>query len=196
MTPISKTTTDSFDDRILRTAKDLDTEKSLAALGNRQTYRPNHVPSVRTILVVLSTSLVYDVDSLRQKILMAYPDAAIFFLSTSGVPLGVAAPHALDLLIDLTGPRQRQPIFLSRKLRRRVRMAVGRNAGFFRKGSYDRVFDEKAKGSTLPKTKYELERLVQKEVLALAGVPFIPAGDATADKSKSIALELPPLAHS
>jgi hypothetical protein len=80
------------------------------------------------------------------------------------------------------------------KLRRMARLSVGRNAGFFRKRVYDRLFDEKPLAAELPVNTLDRERIVQKEVLALAGVAFIPAGHPTQDRGKVIALELPPLA--
>ncbi len=107
------------------------------------------------------------------------------------------APHVLDLLIDLTGPKQRQGFLFARKLRKRARLIVGRNAGFFRKHIYDRIFDEKDTESAklVPYDMLERERYAQKQVLALAGVPIIPVADLTADRSKTIALDLPPMSR-
>ena len=50
--------------------------------------------------------------------------------------------------------------------------------------------DEKDSKIKLPENIFDYERVVQREVLALAGVPFAPFGDLTPDRSKSIALEL------
>jgi hypothetical protein len=167
----------------------------LARMAEQEKTKSNRVPGVRTVLVVLSSAgLVYDVESLRQKVLLSYPDAAVFFLTTLGKPIGLPAPGHVDLLIDLTGPRQRQGWFYARKLRRSARVAVGRNAGLFRKKIYDRVFDDKAKLAALPREVLERERLVQKEVLALAGVAFVPAGDSLPDRGKITPMELPPFA--
>lgn len=147
------------------------------------------------MLVVLSSAgLVFDVEALRQKILLSYPDAAVFFLTTLGKSIGLSAPGHVDLLIDFTGPRQRQGLFLARKLRRTARVAVGRNAGLFRKKIYDRVYDEKDKSNSLSPEVLERERQVQKEVLALAGVAFVPAGDVLPDRGKLTAMDLPPYA--
>ncbi|MCC7443010.1 MAG: hypothetical protein IT285_15360 [Bdellovibrionales bacterium] len=169
---------------------------SLSLLDERQRIEGRRVPGVRTVLVVLSArAMVYDVEALRHRVLMAYPDSAVFFRSTSGRPLGVTSPQSVDLLIDFTGPGQRQGWFYSRKLRRMARFAVGRNAGLFRKGQYDRVFDEKAPGANIPRDLLEREARAQSEVLSLAGVAVVPAAGVTEDRSKTIALDLPPLAQ-
>lgn len=150
------------------------------------------VPGVRFILVVLSAKgILYDLPSLRQKILLAYPGASIFFQSPAGKAVGLGAPQFVDLLIDLTCPGQREGFLRSRRLRRAARVAVGRNAGWFRKRLYDRIYDEKKLSSELPHEMLERERAVQKKVLGLAGVPFVARGDLTPDLAKTIALELP-----
>ena len=175
---------------------DLESIESLTALDVLHTLRQRRIPGVKTVLLVLSSrGMVFDVEALRQKVLAAYPDAAVFFRSTSGRPVGVASPQSVDLLIDLTGPGQRQGWFYSRKLRKMARFAVGRNAGLFRKRLYDRVFDEREPNLTLPADFLDREKQVQKEVLALAGIAVIPAAETTPDRSKTIALELPPLSQ-
>jgi len=173
-----------------------DSHYYLNLLEDRIRIQENRFSGVQTVLVVLSSrAMTFDVYALTQKILFSYPDAAVFFKSTSGIGMGLACPDKVDLLIDFTGPRQRQGLFYSRKLRRMARFAVGRNAGFFRKGSYDRIIDEKILADQLPKSLLECEAFVQKRVLALAGVPTLPIGLATEDKSTVIATELPPLSH-
>ena len=92
-------------------------------------------------------------------------------------------------MIDLTGPRQRQALFFAKKMRGFSRFAVGRNAGFFRKRIYDRIFDEKAKQDTIPTELLERERTIQREVLALAGVAFVPMGDLPPDRGKITPLD-------
>lgn len=170
-------------------------EYYLNLLKERERLKELRVPGVRTVLVVLSSAATpFDVESLRYKISSSYPEAAVFFMNTSGNPYGVPSPQKVDLLIDLSGPGQRQGWFFAKKMRRLARFAVGRNAGWFRKGSYDRIFDEKDPSHQVPTDVFERERRVQKEVLALAGVPLVPAADTTVDRSKKIALELPPLA--
>jgi len=165
----------------------------LDRLGEQELVRPNRVPGVRTVLVVLSSlGMVYDIESLRQKILLAYPDSTVFFLNTVGKPIGSTAPQRMDLLVDFTGPGSRQGLFLANRLRRMTRIAVGRNAGFFRKKIYDRVYDEKAHQGELPSEALTRERIVQRKVLNLAGVAFAQHGDTPLDRGKSIALELPP----
>jgi hypothetical protein len=176
-------------------AADPESNHFLARMAELEKTKGNRVPGVRTVLLVLSSAgLVFDIEALRQKVLLSYPDAAVFFLTTLGKPIGLSAPGHVDLLIDFTGPRQRQGLFFSRKLRRAARVTVGRNAGLFRKKIYDRVFDEKAQASSLPKEVLERERQVQKEVLALAGVAYVPAGDALPDRGKLTPMELPPFA--
>jgi hypothetical protein len=72
-------------------------------------------------------------------------------------------------------------------------VAVGRNAGLFRRRIYDKVFDEKAQMAKLPRDVLDRERHVQREVLALAGVALKQAGDTLPDRGQTIALGLPPL---
>jgi hypothetical protein len=163
-------------------------------MAEYEKVRANKVNGVRTVLVVLSSrGVVYDIESLRQKILLSYPEAAVFFLTTLGKPIGANAPERVDLLVDFTGPRQRQGLFYARKLRKLARVAVGRDAGFFRKKLYDRVFDEKS-NSKLPTDPLKRERIVQRQVLEMAGVAFVPMGDVPPDRGKLTPLELPPLA--
>jgi hypothetical protein len=178
------------------TSEDPDTESSLSSLMLREKLKEARVSDVQTILVILSShAMAFDVEALRRLILNTYPDAAIFFRSTSGKPVGVSSPARVDLLVDFTGPKQRQSWFYARKLRKMSRVSVGRNAGLFRKKIYHRVMDEKVHEAELPKDRIERELAVQTGVLALAGVPVLPAGMTTADLAKQIALNLPPLQH-
>jgi hypothetical protein len=172
---------------------DRESEACLTQIVEQDSILANRVNGVKFVLVVLSSrGMVYDMEALRQKIVLSYPDVAVFFQTTDGKPIGPASPERIDLLIDFTGPGQRQGWFYSKKLRKMARVAVGRNAGLFRKKIYDRIFDEKAQQS-IPQEVLEQERFVQKKVLNLAGVAFIQAGDTTPDRGKSIALELPPM---
>src|SRR5579885_3511462 len=146
--------------------RDLDAESThfLSTLMSEEQVKAHRIPGVRTVLVVLSAAgMVFDIESLRQKILLSYPDSTVFFLTTLGKPIGSPPPRQVDLLIDFTGPRQRQGWFFARKLRRMARAAVGRNAGLFRKRIYDKIYDEKApesKDSALSKDVLERERQV------------------------------------
>jgi len=154
--------------------------------------------NVKTVLVVLSSrALSFDMPGLRNLITHAYPGAAVFFISTSGDPVGVEGPHRVDLAIDMTEPGAHQGWFFAPKIRSRARNVVGRNAGrFYRRKKYDRVYDEVADAKTdsqFPKDYLEQERWAQRKVLELAGVPVIRQGGVTQDRSKEIALELPPL---
>lgn len=149
---------------------------------------------VKTVLVVLSSrALAFDMPALRNLITHAYPGAAVFFISTSGDSVGVVGPHRVDLVIDMTEPGAHQSLFFAPKIRSRARYVVGRNAGrFYRRTKYDRVYDEKT-DPQLPSDYLEQERWAQRKVLELAGVPVIRQGGVTQDRSKEIALELPPL---
>jgi hypothetical protein len=178
--------------------QNMDDPESLASLkimAEEESIRSKRLAQVRTVLVVLSSmGMVFDVESLRQKILLAYPQAVVFFRTTMGKDMGSSSPDKVDLLIDFTGPRERQGLMYARKLRRLARVAIGRNAGLFRKSIYDQVFDERRAGLSLPTDKLERERVVQREVLSLAGIAFVQAGDSAPDRGKITPLELPPLA--
>jgi hypothetical protein len=176
-------------------ASDLDPESQslLADMVKQDLVKNRRIAGVRTVLVVLSSKgMVYDVHALRHEVRMAYPDAAVFILTTEGKSIGAQAPSYVDLLIDFTGPGQRQGWFYARKLRRRARVAVGRNAGLFRKKIYDHVIDEKTI-SQMPSEVLDRERMIQKQVLALAGVAFVATGETHPDRGKTIALGLPPM---
>ena len=171
---------------------DQESERSLALMAQQENILESRIEAVRTVLVVLSSKgMVYDLSALRQKIVLAYPDSTIFFQTTSGKAVGASVPESVDLLVDFTGPGQRQGIFHAKKLRRRARFAVGRNSGFFRKKIYDRIFDEIALKSEVPQELLAKERFVQKKVLNLAGIAFTYAGETPPDRGNSIALELP-----
>lgn len=173
--------------------RDVETERSLQSLAEQEKLKKHEIENVRTVLVVLSgVSVAFDMGALRHKISRVYSNAAVFFESTIGKPLGLARPARLDLLIDFTAPGQREGFFRARQLRRLVRFAVGRDAGWFRKKSYDRVVDE----SDLVRDKDLLhrERVAQRRVLEAVGVGILPQGDTTEDRAHDIALELPPLA--
>jgi hypothetical protein len=173
---------------------DPDSQAFLARMAEAERVLSNRVPGVRTVLVVLSAAgIVYDIESLRQKVHLSYPDAAVFFQTPGGKGVGAIAPKQVDLLVDFTGPGQREPFFFARRLRKNARVAVGRTSGFLRKRIYDKVYDEKAHSAELPREMLARERVVQKEVLHLAGVAFSPSGDTGLDRGKTIALELPPM---
>lgn len=169
---------------------DPQSEALLQLLEQQEKIKTVRIPGVRTVLVVLSSrGMVYDIESLRQKIQQAYREAAVFFRTTGGHAIGSVAPSQYDLLVDFTGPRQMQGLFYAQRLRRGARVAVGRNAGLFRKRIYDRVFDEKT-AVGLPVELFARERKIQKEVLALAGVALELSGEVSQDRGKSIGLEL------
>ncbi len=175
------------------------TDPLFERLGESEALKSKRVPGVKTVLVVLSSAaMVFDRDSLRQKILTAYPGATVFFTTQAAKSVGAEAPRKVDLLIDLTGPGQRESLLAARRLRSRTRVAVGRNAGLFRKRVYDRVVDEKAdaksKTARFPSELVAREIAVQREVLSLAGIALVPYGDTPEDEGKTIALSLPPLA--
>ncbi len=171
----------------------------LDLLAEQERLKANRFAGVRTVLVVLSASgMAYDMDGFRGRIHSAYPEAAVFFMTTKGRALGASAQGHVDLLIDLTGPRQRQGLFFARGLRSKARFTIGRNAGLFRKRIYDRIFDEKApehQARLAAQSPLAREHSVQREVLALAGVASAPHSESAPDRGKSIALDLPPLAR-
>jgi len=177
---------------------DPESQHSLSWMMGQKSILSNRFPEVHIVLVVLSAAgLVLDIPSLTQQIHFAYPKASVHFVTTNGKHLGsegTDAPLEADLVIDLTGPHQRQSWFFAKKLRQRAKFVVGRDAGLFRKKIYDRVFNEKSE-LIEPSDPLIREREVQKKVLALAGVPWVPSGCATPDLAETIALELPPLKH-
>ena len=154
----------------------------------------NTFQNVKTVLVVLSSrGLSFDIPALRSLITHAYPGTAVFFISTNGDAVGGEAPQKVDLAIDMTEPKAFQSIFFSIRLRSRARHVVGRNAGrFYRRKKYDRVYDQSVDHDG-PKDYLDSERWAQRKVLEIAGVPVIRQGGVTQDRSKEIALELPPL---
>jgi hypothetical protein len=171
---------------------DRESEIRLTQMAERDDVVGNRVTGVKFILIVLSSrGMVYDLESLRQKVLLPYPDSTVFFQTTQGQPIGPAAPKKVDLLIDFTGPGQRQSLLSAFFLRKKSRFAVGRNAGWFRRGRYDRIYDEMGETGNLPEEILKKERFVQKKLLNLAGVAFVQAGDTPSDLGKTIALELP-----
>jgi hypothetical protein len=173
-------------------AIDRESEIRLTQMAERDDVISNRMTGVKLILIVLSSrGMVYDVESLRQKVLLSYPDSAVFFQTTDGKPVGAAAPKSVDLLIDFTGPHQRQSMFHAFSLKRRARYTVGRNAGMFRKKIYYRIYDEMSDSGNIPEELLKKERFVQKQVLNLAGIAFVQAGDVSPDLGKSIPLELP-----
>ncbi|MEO5969241.1 MAG: hypothetical protein ABIQ95_04890 [Bdellovibrionia bacterium] len=173
-------------------AMDEVSEQCLKQMIEQEKVLAKRLPDVKFIVLVLSArGMVFDLDALRQKILLSYPDAAVFFQNTMGKPIGLEPPNKIDLLIDFTGPGQRQNWLLARKLRRMARVAVGRNAGLFRRKIYDRVFDETVDSAGVPQEMLQRERFVQKKVLNLAGIAVFQTGETPPDRGKTIALELP-----
>src|SRR4051812_32160010 len=100
---------------------------------------------VKSVLVVFSSKAqAFDAAGLRNLITHAYSGSAVFFVSTSGDPVGVEGPNHVDLLIDFTPPGARQSFFLGRKLLKRAKFTVGRkSSGLFAK-KFDRSYDEAA----------------------------------------------------
>jgi hypothetical protein len=150
--------------------------------------------TVKTTLVVLSSKAqLFDMPGLQNLIQHAYPNSAVFFISTSGHAMGVEAPQHVDLLIDFTPPGARQSAFFAFRARGRATRAVGRNVGwFFRKSRYDQIYHDAADPDR-PRDFIESERWAQRKVLELAGVHVVRQGGVTADRSKEIALDLPPM---
>ena len=173
---------------------DRESEALIRLLDAQGGIRVNRIAAVETVLVVLSSrGMVYDQKALTEMIQLSYPGAAVFFRTTQGKPMGIDAPDQVSLLIDLTGPGQRQGWFYAKKLHSISRFRVGRNAGLFRKSLYDRIFDEKAEAEKLPRDLLARERFVQRKVLELAGVALAQHGEVLSDQGKEIATRLPSL---
>lgn len=148
---------------------------------------------VRTALVVLSSKAqLFDMPALQNLIQHQYPECAVFFVSTSGQAMGVEAPESVDLLIDFTPPGARQGLLFPIKARARAHFAVGRAAGWYRKARYDKIYND-AVDADRPLDYLDAERHAQRKVLELAQVHIVRQGGVTADRSKDIALDLPPL---
>jgi hypothetical protein len=167
-------------------SKDLESEGYLANLAADEKLRAaEKVPQVKTVVVLLSTrSMAYDRSALTQKIQLTYPESKVFFMTTFGLAVGPTAPEQIDLLIDFTGPGQKHKRMLARSLRSRTRVAVGRDAGFFRLFIYDRVVSESKE--TLPDDLLARESIVQRMVLRLAGIPLSQKGELLVDLAKDI----------
>lgn len=164
---------------------------SLQELQAEEEIRKNRIENVRTVLVVLSgKAVVYDDASLRQKIHLSYPDAEVYFVSTEAIAIGKKLPSSakIDLVIDFTGIGHRHKRFFARRLRSRARVCVGRNAGFFRAHIYDRVVDDLQFTARVQDVLLR-ERVIQKEVLAQAGIPLSHQGDLGKDLQKKIAAQ-------
>jgi hypothetical protein len=81
----------------------------LSLLAEQERLRVHRIAGARTILMVLSShGMAYDLDGLRSRIHGAYPEAAVFFMTTKGKPMGTAVQGHVDLVIDFTGPGQKQ----------------------------------------------------------------------------------------
>ncbi|MBC7397403.1 MAG: hypothetical protein H7333_08165 [Bdellovibrionales bacterium] len=156
------------------------------------THPQSAFTAVKSVLVVLSSrAMLFDPSGLRNLISHAYPGAAVFFISTSGDPVGVEGPRNVDLILDFTEPGARQGFWFAFRLRGRGTHVVGRSGAYFRK-RYDRLLNEKTDDS-LPKDYLERERIIQRKMLELAGIQVVKQGGLTQDRSKDIASQLPPL---
>jgi hypothetical protein len=175
--------------------QDHESAHTLQLLQEEERIRQNRIENVKTVLVVLSgRAVAFDDASLRQKIRLTYPDAKVYFMTTEAHSMGEKIPAGakIDLVIDFTGPGHRHKWLWARKLRARARVCVGRPAGLFREHIYDRLSTELDR-KDLPKDVLERERQIQREVLALAGVPVSHKGNSVADQGRTIASRLPPL---
>ncbi len=165
-----------------------ETSKVFKELESITLLNDRRFTGVKTILVVLSSrSQTIDNESLRHHITLAYPEAAVFYTSVSGIPVGVDSPQAVDLVIDFTPPGARQHWGFARKMRKASRYCVGRDAGlFYRRNFYDRVYKDLRTDSI--KDFHERERTAQRQVLELAGVAITKQSGVGPDLGKTIAL--------
>src|SRR4051812_25911214 len=102
-------------------SRSLDTEsiETLKKIAEYEQILSNRVGGVKSVYVVLSAKgMVFDIEALRQKIVLAYPESQVFFGTPLGKSIGKEPSQKVDLLIDFTGPGQRQSCCYSRKLRR------------------------------------------------------------------------------
>ncbi len=152
------------------------------------------IHKVSSVLVILSSrGMVFDIHSIRQKVTNTYPGSHVYFKTQLLKSLGEPSPTHVDLIIDLTGPNQRESFCLPWKLSKIGKLIVGRNTGWLRKKFYHRLVTEELINH-LPTQLLERERLIQKKVFQLAGVPFLDKGEnPLPDLGKTIALELPGL---
>lgn len=171
---------------------DPESEASLARMVTQTQIANQKFPNVKFILFILSSrGMAYDVEGLRQRALLSYPDSVVFFQTSLQKPVGPSAPEEVDLVVDLTGSSERQGFWFGRRVRKMARYAVGRKTGFWRKRLYDRLYDESF--PEVPQELLQKERFVQKRVLELAGISLAETGEALPDKGKTYALELPAL---
>jgi hypothetical protein len=149
---------------------------------------------IKTILVVLSSkAMAIDIPGLRNLLVRAYPRSAVFFISTSGQPVGNMAPSEVDLVIDFTPPSARQSMLFARQMHAKSKFTVGRETGwFYRKKFYSRVYSaiSDQKSGRVPTDYLASEAFYQKKVLELAGVEILNEGGVVPDRSKDIALDL------
>jgi len=175
----------------METKEDPDTLSSLERMSDVEKVSANQLESVKLVLIVLSSrGMAFDLEALRQMVVSTYPDAAVFFETPLGKTIGPHCPDHVDLLIDFTGPRERQRFCSARRYRRLAKLAVGRNASYYRRNKYDRVFDEFSKRGSTPVDLLDRERFVQKNLLKLAGIPVVQKNETPPDRGKIVPLEL------
>lgn len=159
---------------------DPDSQACLTAISTEEAAYANRLPGIKTVLIVMSASgMVFDESALIRQVQITYPDAKVYFMNPDGSALRQEAPSQVDLVIDFSGTSGRQPLFFAKSLRRRARIAIGRNAGLFRGNIYDRTFNEKAESAKLPTEMLSRETAIQKRILALAGISFVRSGKNT-----------------
>src|SRR5690242_16341766 len=96
---------------------DTESEACLTQILEQDEVLSHRVPGVKFVLIVLSAKgMVFDREALRQQVILAYPDAVVFFQTTVGKSIGPNPPDQIDLLIDFTGPGQRQGLFYAKKM--------------------------------------------------------------------------------
>jgi hypothetical protein len=142
-------------------------------------FETQKMRDVHSVLVVLSTVIIWDVSALQFHISQSYPQSGVFFVNTSGKPYGPAAPQNIDLLIDFTSPTDRQSFLMPRKWRRMARFAVGRKKGVYRKKTYDQIVEEPDNIQDW----LEREAKAHSLVLQAAGVRLLKTGQLNLDMS-------------
>ncbi len=166
----------------------------LAQIAESQQVSHSCFEKVIFILVILSAKgMPYSIEFLMKIILCSYPNSVIFFQTTSGQMIKAKTPEKIDLVVDFTGPRQRQKKILPRQWKNMTRFIVGRNWGSFRKHYYDRVLNEASNHFYLPEKMLQYEKWVQRKVLGLAGIGWAQTSEIPKDQGKTIARTLPRL---
>ncbi len=138
----------------------------------------------RILIIVSRRGMILDGAALEKTVHWAYPAASVAWAESWSK---LVRPEPVDLLIDLTAPRDWEGFWDAWRLRRLASWIIGRKAGWLRSWLYDRVFDERAEPG-LPAESLERERFVQKKLFSWVGIPFFHAAPPLPDLGKALEL--------